>query len=124
METLCGSYVLLEIGDTSELEIIVDLLSTDAVKVKPGQRVVLNGWGGSGDLDGVVRRVEPFAVTKVSALGIEEQRANVVIDLVNGLEDRPGLGHGYQLEVQIVIWEGEDILNVPLNRTVEPYNVR
>lgn len=109
---------LIEIGDTADLEIVADLLSTDAVKVNPGQRVIIEDWGGSGNLEGIVRRVEPYARTKVSALGIEEKRANVIIDLVNGKEQRPGLGHGYQLEVRIVLWEGSNVLTVPLTALV------
>lgn len=105
---------LVEIGDTADLEIIVDLLSTDAVQVRPGQRVIINDWGGEGELEGTVRRVEPFAMTKVSALGIEEQRVNVIIDLISPLEKRPGLGHGYQIEVRIVLSERDNALTIPL----------
>jgi HlyD family secretion protein len=105
---------LLELGDTADLEIVVDLLSTDAVKVLPGQRVVFTDWGGSADLAGTVERVEPYAYTKVSALGIEEKRVNVIIDLNTPYEKRVGLGHGYKLETSIVLWEGDDTLTVPL----------
>ena len=105
---------LVEIGDTDDLEIIVDLLSTDAVQVRPDQRVIINHWGGSGELKGKVRRVEPFAVTKVSALGIEEKRVNVIIDLISPAEQRLGLGHGFQLEVRIVLSEDDSTLTVPL----------
>ncbi|NNE63208.1 MAG: HlyD family efflux transporter periplasmic adaptor subunit [Gammaproteobacteria bacterium] len=109
---------LVEIGDTADLEIVVDLLSTDAVKVKPGQRVIINGWGGDAELTGKVRRVEPFAETRVSALGIEEQRVNVIVDLLSAYEERPGLGHGYQLAVRIVLFEGDDIVTVPLTSLI------
>jgi len=105
---------LIDIGDTRDLEIVVDLLSTDAVKVQPGQSVVIDEWGGTGELEGRVRRIEPLARTKVSALGIEEQRADAIIDLISPVEARPGLGHGYQLDVGIVLWEGEAVLTVPL----------
>lgn len=105
---------LVEIGDTADLEIMVDLLSTDAVRVRPAQRVIINDWGGSGELEGTVRRVEPFAMTRVSALGIEEQRVNVIINLISPAEQRLGLGHGYQLEVRIVLSEDDSALTVPL----------
>ena len=105
---------LVEIGDVEDLEIVVDLLSTDAIKVQPGQRVIIRGWGGDGELEGVVRRVEPFARTKVSALGIEEQRVNVIIDLSNPPQMGTGLGHGFQVEISIVLWEADDVLTVPL----------
>lgn len=105
---------LVEIGDPRDLEIVVDLLSTDAVRVSPGQRVIIERWGGDADLEGRVRLVEPFAFTKVSALGIEEQRVNVVIDLTSPPEDREKLAHGYQVDARIVLWEGQDTLTLPL----------
>lgn len=105
---------LVEIGDVKDLEIVVDLLSTDAIKVQPGQRVIIRDWGGNGELDGVVRRVEPFARTKVSALGIEEQRVNVIIDLNSPAQMETGLGHGFQVAISIVLWEADEVLTVPL----------
>jgi HlyD family secretion protein len=105
---------LVEIGDPGDLEIVVDLLSADAVKVEPGQRVMIDDWGGEGLLAGRVRRVEPFGFTKVSALGIEEQRVNVIVDLTSPGASWERLGHGYQVEVRIVLWEGDDVLKVPL----------
>ncbi len=106
---------LLEVGDPRNLEIVVDLLSTDAVQVRPGQRVEIEGWGGAGPLEGAVRRVEPFGFTKISALGIEEQRVNVIIDLVAPPERWRSLGHGYRVEPNIVLWESGDALQVPLS---------
>jgi len=105
---------LLEIGDPRDLEIVVDLLSSDAVKVSPGQDVIIERWGGELPLAGRVRRVEPFGFTKVSALGIEEQRVNVVIDLVGERERWSRLGHGYQADVRIVLWQGVDVIKLPL----------
>ena len=105
---------LVEIGDSRDLEIVVDLLSADAVKVEPGQRVIIDRWGGDTPLEGRVRLVEPFGFTKVSALGIEEQRVNVVIDLVSDERDWQKLAHGYQVELHIVLWEADDALTVPL----------
>ena len=104
---------LVDIGDPEELEIKADLLSSDAVKVQQGQRVVITGWGGEGALAGIVKRVEPFGFKKVSALGIEEQRVNVIIDFVTNTDQWRRLGHGYQLDVSIVIWES-DVVQLPL----------
>jgi HlyD family secretion protein len=105
---------LLEIGDPNDIEIRVDLLSEEAVQVTPGQRVMIDGWGGEGALKGVVRRIEPYGYTKVSALGIEEQRVDVVIALVEPRERWRRLGHGYRVEPRIVIWESPSVLRVPL----------
>jgi len=106
---------LIEIGDPDKLEVVVDLLSTDAVKVKPGQRAMLEAWGGGEPIEGVVRRVEPSGFTKISALGIEEQRVNVIIDFATPPGDRGGLGHGYRVEPRIVLWESADVLKLPLS---------
>lgn len=106
---------LLEIGDPRELEIVVDLLSTDAVQVQPGATVFIEHWGGSAGLEGRVRLVEPFGFTKVSALGIEEQRVNVIIDLVDPPEARRELGHGFRVEARIVVWQAPDVLQVPVS---------
>jgi HlyD family secretion protein len=105
---------LVEVGDPRDLEIVVDLLSVDAVRVEPGQSVVIDGWGGDKPLAGRVRLVEPFAFTKVSALGIEEQRVNVVIDLVSPAAEWDRLAHGYQVDVQIVLASRPDVLKLPL----------
>ena len=106
---------IVEIGDPGNLEIRVDLLSEEAIRVRPGQRVSVDGWGGSGTLAGVVRRVEPFGYTKVSALGIEEQRVNVLIDLTEPRERWRRLGHGYRVQPRIVVWESSDVLRVPFS---------
>jgi HlyD family secretion protein len=105
---------LLEIGDAADLEIVVDLLSADAVRVSSGQRVIIEGWGGDQPLEGEVRRVEPFGFTKVSALGIEEQRVNVIIDITTPQDAWARLGHGYQVNLSIVLWERNDIIALPL----------
>jgi HlyD family secretion protein len=106
---------LVEVGNPGLLEVVVDLLSADAVRVHSGQRVVIEAWGGDQPLDGVVERVEPFGFTKVSALGIEEQRVNVVIDITSPRERWERLGHGYRVEPRIVLWESPDVLRVPLS---------
>ncbi|MEE4360335.1 MAG: HlyD family efflux transporter periplasmic adaptor subunit [Pseudomonadales bacterium] len=105
---------LLEVGNPAELEIVAELLSTDAVQVRAGQRVVIDRWGGDAPLEGVVRRIEPYGFTKVSALGIEEQRVNVIIDLAGPPEAWRALGHGFRVEVRIVVWEADAVLQAPL----------
>ncbi len=109
-----AAEALLEIGDPQDLEIVADLLSTDAVRAAPGQRVLIEDWGGPQPLEGIVVRVEPFGFTKVSALGIEEQRVNVVIDITSPKQDWVRLGHGYQVEVRVVLWEEANVVKVPL----------
>lgn len=106
---------LIEIGDPEDLEIVADLLSTEAVRVEPGQRVMIEEWGGGAVLNGRVERVEPYGFTKVSALGIEEQRVNVIIDFTDPPAQWRRLGHGYRVEARIVLWENEDVLKVPLS---------
>jgi len=105
--------MLMQIGDPSDLEIVVDYLSMDAVKIQAGQRVIIDNWGGVEPLEGRVRLVEPFGFLKVSALGIEEQRVNVIIDFVSE-EGWERLGHGYQVESRVVLWDADDTLTVPL----------
>ena len=109
---------LIEIGNPEQLEIIVDLLSIDAVKVRPGQSAMIDNWGGNSLLHARVRRVEPFGFTKLSALGIEEQRVNVVLDIISPREQWGHLGHGYQVDVRIVLWEDPDVLKVPIDGPV------
>jgi len=106
---------LVEIGDPGKLEVVTDLLSTEAVKVRMGQRALIEGWGGDNALEGVVRRVEPYGFTKVSALGVEEQRVKVIIDITEPAERWRHLGHGYRVEPRIVLWESNDVLKVPLS---------
>lgn len=103
---------LIEIGDPANLEIVVNLLSEDAVKIRPGQHAIVTGWGGP-DLKADVRRIEPFAQTKVSALGIEEQRVDVILDFSDPPEHWRPLGHGYRVDMQIILFEGE-VLRLPL----------
>ena len=101
---------LVVLSNPNKIEIVVDLLSTDAVKVKPGAPVIIENWGGPKPLRARVRNVEPYGFTKVSALGVEEQRANVIADFV----DRPdGLGDGYRVDARIVIWESPSVLKIP-----------
>lgn len=112
--TLGAGSPILEVGDIGEnLEVVVDLISTDAVRVAVGDPVIIDNWGGDGALAGVVSRVEPYAQTKVSALGVEEQRVTVVVRISSPPEQRAGLGHGYGVDARIVVWQAEDALLVP-----------
>ncbi|MBE9556899.1 MAG: HlyD family efflux transporter periplasmic adaptor subunit [Proteobacteria bacterium] len=104
---------LVELGDPADMEIVVDLLSGDAVGVREGAEVAIEDWGGV-TLAGRVRRVEPYAFTKISALGIEEQRVNVIVDFTDPPEKWQGLGHGYRVDAHILDWRGEDVLKLPL----------
>ena len=106
---------LVEVGDPSKLEITADLVSTDAVKVRPGQPMMIEGWGGEHALRGRVRLVEPSGFTKVSALGIEEQRVNVIGDLLDSAE---WLGDRYRVQVRIVVWQADRVLKVPWSALV------
>ncbi|MFZ1990973.1 MAG: HlyD family efflux transporter periplasmic adaptor subunit [Alphaproteobacteria bacterium] len=105
---------LVDIGDAGKLDAIVDYLSTDAVQIKAGDPVLIDDWGGGNQLKGHVERVEPYAFTKVSALGIEEQRANVIIDFDSPLEARARLGHGYRIQSHVIIWRSDNVVKVPL----------
>jgi HlyD family secretion protein len=106
---------LVTIGDPHRIEAVVDLLSREAAKVRPGDRVVISQWGGSEPLSGRVDRVEPFGKLKISALGIEEQRVNVIISFDPMTPNEAArLGHGYQIDATIVLWSRKDALRVPL----------
>lgn len=117
---------LMEIGDPTQLEIVTDVLSSDAVKIRPGNRVQIEHWGGAEPLAAQVRRVEPAAFTKVSVLGVEEQRVWVIADFVDPLSNRDALGDGFHVESRIVIWEGAEVLKIPsaaLFRSGETWSV-
>jgi len=105
------SSLIAEVGNPQELEIAVDLLSTDAARIRPGILAEIVEWGGEETLTATVRLVEPSAFTKVSSLGIEEQRVNVILDI----DDPPSvLGHNYRVVVRLAIWNGKDVLQVPI----------
>lgn len=108
--------VLMTVGDPANLEIVAELLSTDAVRIQPGARVAIENWGGRdvAPLEGRVRLVEPFGFMKVSALGVEEQRVNVLIEIVDPPSAWAALGHGYRVEVAVVTWEADDVVQVPV----------
>ncbi len=98
------------LSDPNKIEIVADLLSTDAVKVRPGAPVIVENWGGPAPLRAKVRLVEPYGFTKVSALGIEEQRTNVIADFIDPPD---GLGDGYRVDVRVVLWENANVLKAP-----------
>lgn len=104
---------LLELGNPADLEIVIDVLSTDAVRIREGARIVIDHWGGDTPLEATVRLVEPSAFTKVSALGVDEQRVNVIADFVTPFAERATLADGYRIEARIVLWEAADELLVP-----------
>lgn len=104
---------LLEIADPEKLEIVSDMLSTDAVRIGTGDPVLIEQWGGDRTLRGTVRRVEPFGFTKISALGVEEQRVNVIVDFDDVRDAWQALGDGYRVEIRVVVWERGDVLKVP-----------
>lgn len=103
---------LLTVGDPRDLEVVADLLSTEAVKVQPGMAARIDGWGGNAVVPGVVRRIEPHAFSKISVLGIEEKRTNVIIDVI---DPPPQLGDGYRVIAQIRLWHVEDALKIPVS---------
>jgi HlyD family secretion protein len=106
---------LLEIGDPKNLEVVSDLLSTDAVRISTGNSVLIEGWGGEKTLKGKVRRIEPSGFTKISALGVEEQRVNVVVDFDDVAVGGNTLGDGFRVEVRIIVWEKQNVLKVPIS---------
>lgn len=106
---------LLSIGRPDDLEIVADLLSSDAVRLAPGDRALVERWGGATVLEARLRKIEPVARTKVSALGIEEQRVDALFDILTPPQDRPGLGEGFAVFLRIVEWQAGDALQVPLS---------
>lgn len=106
---------LLEIGDAADLEVVVDVLSSDAVSIQPGHRVLFEHWGAERQAEGRVRRVEPSAFTKVSALGVDEQRVNVIIDPLPKDGDWQSVGDGYRVDARIVVDERTNVLTVPVS---------
>lgn len=117
---------LVDIGDARDIEIVVDVLSTDAVEIRPGAEVTIEHWGGEGKLLGRVRRVEPAAFTKISTLGVEEQRVNVLIDITSPPEQWAKLGDAYQVDARIAVFMQDDATIVPagaLFRRGDDWNV-
>lgn len=104
---------LVELGDPSDLEVEIDVLSREAVRIRADAPVLLEQWGGDRALHGQVRLVEPSAFTKISTLGVEEQRVNVIVDLVDSPQEREALGDGFRVEARIVIAQADDVLKTP-----------
>ncbi|OGA96051.1 MAG: efflux transporter periplasmic adaptor subunit [Burkholderiales bacterium RIFCSPHIGHO2_12_FULL_61_11] len=111
--TVVAGQPLIEIGDPRALEVEVDLLSADAVRIHPGTRVIFERWGGEGTLEGVVRVIEPTGFTKVSALGVEEQRVWVIVAFTSPTDQWQRLGDGYRVEASFILWEENDVLQIP-----------
>ncbi|KZL17972.1 Macrolide export protein MacA [Pseudovibrio axinellae] len=109
-QTINSGDLLVELGDPSDIEVVVDLLSTKAVKIKKGAKANLVDWGGN-TLQATVRRIDPAGFTKVSSLGIEEQRVNAILDLN---APAPQLGHGFHLRAAIETWHGQNVLRIPM----------
>lgn len=111
--TVAAGQPLLEIGDPHALEAEVEVLSADAVRIHPGTRVTFERWGGEGELEGSVRVVEPVGFTKVSALGVEEQRVRVIVTFTSEPAKWQRLGDGYRVEASFIVWESDDVLQIP-----------
>lgn len=110
---IAAGEAVVDVGSLEDLEVQVDLLSMMAVRVRPGMRVLMTGWGGDETLEGTVRRIEPAGFTRVSALGVEEQRVPVIIDFDDPETAWQQLGVGYRVEAEFVLWEGADVIQVP-----------
>jgi HlyD family secretion protein len=108
---------LATVGDPTDLEIVADLLSADAVRLPAGAEAIIERWGGEPALAARLTRIEPVARTKVSALGIEEQRVDALFDITSPAEARAGLGDGFSVYLRIIEWQGDRVLQVPLSAT-------
>ncbi len=113
-QVVAAGTPLIEIGDPKDMEVVVHLLSSDAVEIKPGAPATLTDWGGEGALNAHVRRIDPAAYTKVSALGVEEQRVDATLDISDPYEKWQGLGHEYRVMAHIRTWKGGDVVKVPV----------
>ncbi|MCI2399028.1 HlyD family efflux transporter periplasmic adaptor subunit [Aliiroseovarius subalbicans] len=111
---MAGSQIL-SIGRPGDLEITADLLSTDAVRITAGNMAYVERWGGPEALEAKVRVIEPAGFTKISALGIEEQRVKVLLDFVTPEAERPALGHGFRVFLRVVEWRGDEVLRLPIS---------
>jgi len=108
-----AGQTLIEVGDPHSLEIEVEVLSADAVRIKPQMQVVFERWGGDKPLQGVVRTVEPVGFTKISALGVEEQRVLVISDITSPTQEWEMLGDGYRVEASFILWRDDNVLQIP-----------
>lgn len=122
-QMIAAGIPILEIGNPESLEVVVDVLSTQATQIKPGAKMLIENWGGTNPLNARVRTVEPQAFTKVSTLGVEEQRVNIIADL---LDKSIKLGDNYRIETKIITWQAENVLKLDssaLFRQGEKWNV-
>ena len=110
---IAPGQTIMSVGNPAQIEVMLEMLSEDAVKVHEGASAMLDGWGGT-PLHMRVRRIEPFGYTKISALGIEEQRVHALLDFTDPPEARAALGHGYRVTGKIPIWEGKRVLKLPM----------
>ena len=110
---VAAGQALVEVGDPDLLEVEVEVLSADAVTIAPGTEVRFERWGGEGALDGVVRIVEPVGFTKISALGVEEQRVLIVVDIISPVDVWKRLGDQYRVDAVFIIWRGDDVMSLP-----------
>jgi len=106
---------LLEIGDPQDIEIVVEMLSTDAVKIREGADATIEGWGGTTSIPAVVTRIEPGGFTKISALGIEEQRVRVILDFKGPPEAWKTLGNDFRVYARVTSWKSDSVMRVPLS---------
>lgn len=113
-QVVAAGTPLIEIGNPKDMEVVVHLLSSDAVEIKPGAPATLTGWGGADVLNAYVRRIDPAAYTKVSALGVEEQRVDATLEITDPYEKWQGLGHEYRVMAHIRTWKGGDVVKVPV----------
>jgi HlyD family secretion protein len=113
-QVVAAGTPLIEIGDPRDMEVEVHLLSSDAVEIQPGAPATLTDWGGEGVLNAHVRRIDPAAYTKVSALGVEEQRVDATLDITDPYDKWQGLGHQYRVMAHIRTWKGGDVVQVPV----------
>ena len=110
---VAAGEALIEVGNPEQLEVEIDVLSSDAVRIVPGTKVLFERWGGDEALQGRVRTIEPVGFTKVSALGVEEQRVLVIADLNSPTEQWQRLGDGYRVEASFILWQQDDVLTIP-----------
>ncbi|MBL4802328.1 MAG: hypothetical protein JKY45_10580 [Emcibacter sp.] len=106
---------LVEVGDPEDLEIVIEMLSRNAVKIQAGDLALVKRWGGEQDIRAQVRLVEPSGYTKISALGVEEQRVNIILDFIDPLEKWESLGDAFRVEASIIVDKAENVLNVPVS---------
>ncbi len=111
--TVTSGQAIIDIGNAHDLEVVVEILSADAVRIQPGMEVEFERWGGDEPLVGTVRVIEPAGFTKVSALGVEEQRVNAIVDITSPREQWERLGDAYRVDAQFILWQADNVLQIP-----------